>query len=217
MKTLTSTAKWNGSANGVRRREATETRRRSILDAALDCFLEYGVEGTTIDQIRQKSGASHGSIYHLFRGKDEIALTLFIEGMKDYHDRVVAAMSRETTARGLIRAMIQTHMTTTVDNPELGLYLTRMGLVDAIGSIREEYRHQTERFARDVWKHLQPFVERGELIQVDRSLYFSLIIGPSVHMARAWLRKTYTGDLLSVVDTLAEAAWKSLKTESGGS
>ncbi|MFN0197097.1 MAG: TetR/AcrR family transcriptional regulator [Planctomycetaceae bacterium] len=211
MKALISTKYPERSENGVRRREATEARRRSILDAALDCFLEFGVEGTTIDQIRLKSGASHGSIYHLFRGKDEIALTLFIEGMKDYHDRVVAAMSRESTAQGLIRAMIETHMLTTVERPALGLYLTRMGLVDAIGSIREEYRHQTEAFARDVWQHLQPFVDRGELVRLDRDLYFSLIIGPSTHMARAWLRKTYTGDLLSVVETLAETAWHSLK------
>ncbi len=211
MKALISTKNSDRSENGVRRREATEARRRSILDAALDCFLEFGVEGTTVDQIRLKSGASHGSIYHLFRGKDEIALTLFIEGMKDYHDRVVSAMSRESTAQGLIRAMIETHMFTTIERPALGLYLTRMGLVDAIGSIREEYRHQTEAFARDVWQHLQPFVERGELVRLDRDLYFSLIIGPSAHMARAWLRKTYTGDLLSVVETLAEAAWHSLK------
>lgn len=196
----------------MRRREATEVRRRSILDAALDCFLEYGVEGTTIDQIRQKSGASHGSIYHLFRGKDEIALTLFIEGMKDYHKRVVAAMSRETTAQGLIRAMIATHMATTVDNPQLGLYLTRMGLVDVIGSIREEYKHQSDSFAQAVWLHLQPFVDCGELIRLDRTIYFSLIIGPSAHMARAWLRKTYAGDLMTVVDTLADAAYRSLRS-----
>ena len=54
-------------------RASTENRRRTILAAALACFAEHGYEATTLGQIRERSGASVGSIYHLFASKEEIA------------------------------------------------------------------------------------------------------------------------------------------------
>ena len=74
------------------KRESTELRRREILDSALACFLRSGVQGTTMKQIQSESGASSGSIYHLFRGKDEIAMTLFLEGMDVYNYVLEEAM-----------------------------------------------------------------------------------------------------------------------------
>ena len=61
-----------------------KTRPQAILAAALDCFNQYGIEGTTIDMIRQQSNASVGSIYHHFGSKEDIAAALFIEGMRQF-------------------------------------------------------------------------------------------------------------------------------------
>ncbi|HTO27428.1 MAG TPA: TetR family transcriptional regulator, partial [Devosia sp.] len=46
----------------------TIDRRRQILDAALSAFLERGYAATSIADIRARSGASTGSIYHFFAG-----------------------------------------------------------------------------------------------------------------------------------------------------
>ncbi len=53
----------------ARKRLTGDERRRSILEAALDCFLEKGYIATTINDIREASGATTGSIYHFFDGK----------------------------------------------------------------------------------------------------------------------------------------------------
>src|SRR5262245_25611712 len=128
------------TARNAMRRPATQQRRREILDAALKCFLKNGVRETTLEQIREHSSASTGSIYHQFGGKDEIAFALFIEGMRDYHDRVLAAAAGKRTARTLIRAIIATHLRITAEEPELSLYLTQMGTADEVGEIAAEYR-----------------------------------------------------------------------------
>ncbi len=195
------------------RRNATEQRRREILDAALACFLENGVADTTIEQIRVASKASHGSIYHQFRSKDEIALTLFVDGMQTYHRKVLAAIENGATARGIIRAIIATHLQGIVDDPPLALYLTRLGMADDSGEISERYRLLSNDFAQAVWEHLKPFVDRGEIARFPKEFYFSLIIGPAAHLSRGWLRGRIECDLISATDQLAAAAWKSLRSD----
>lgn len=199
------------TTNGrVPRREATARRRREILHGALGLFLRQGVELTTMEQIREASGASTGSIYHLFRSKDEIAHTLFVEGMDRYHGRVLAAVRRERTARGRIRAVVATHLRFAVEQPELALYLTRLGMADAQGEMAAEYLAAHVAFARDLYACLHPHVERGELAELPPELYFSLLVGPASHLARSWLCGRYQGDLLAAVDILAHAAWQSV-------
>ena len=195
------------------RRHSTEKRRREILDAALACFLKNGVEGTTIGQICQASKASHGSIYHLFRSKDEIALTLFVEGMHIYHRKIIAALAEPTTARESIQAIVAAHLQDVVDDPELSIYLTRLGMADGVEEISRQYQTLNDEFVQTVWKKLQPFVESGQLIQVPRELYFSIIIGPAAHLSRNWIRGRIDFDLMSAVQPLAEAAWNSLQAD----
>jgi AcrR family transcriptional regulator len=199
------------STNGrVRRHEATARRRREILHAALDLFLRQGVGPTTMEQIRAASGASTGSIYYLFRSKDEIAHTLFVEGMRRYHDRVLAAVRRQRTARGRVRAVVATHLRITVEEPELSLYLTRLGMADADAETAAEYRAAHAAFAQDLYACLRPHVERGELVDLPPELYFSLVVGPAAHLARSWLRGRYPHNPLAAVEILARAAWQSL-------
>jgi len=195
----------------TRRRQATGRRRREILDAALACFLEQGVEGTTIEQIRDRSGASHGSIYHHFGSKDEIALTLFVEGMQVYHLKVLSALEQQTTARGCVRTIIETHLQDVAADPALSLYLTRMGLVESSSRMGAEYRVLNDRFSHEVSSHLKPYIDRGEIVALPGMFYFSLIVGPAAHLARNWLLGGLDGDLVSTGDVLVEAAWKSLQ------
>lgn len=199
------------TTNGrVPRREATARRRTEILNAALRLFLRQGVEPTTVEQIRDASGASIGSIYHLFRSKDEIAHTLFVEGMDRYHRRVLAAVRREHTARGRIRAVVAAHLRFTAEEPELALYLTRLGMTDAPSDIAAECLAAHAAFSRDLYACLRPHIERGELADLPAELYFSLLVGPASHLARSWLRGRYQGDPLAAIDVLARAAWQSL-------
>ena len=48
-------------------------RKQAILEAALAAFLQKGVLATTIDDVRERSGASVGSIYHHYGSKEGIA------------------------------------------------------------------------------------------------------------------------------------------------
>lgn len=47
-------------------------RRAQILDAAAQCFREYGFHGASIARISQRAGMSTGHIYHYFENKEAI-------------------------------------------------------------------------------------------------------------------------------------------------
>ena len=51
--------------------------KREILEQALHCFNDLGVEATTIDAIKARCDTSVGAIYHHFGNKEGILSALF--------------------------------------------------------------------------------------------------------------------------------------------
>jgi AcrR family transcriptional regulator len=194
------------------RRESSRARERQILDAALSCFLQNGLHGTTIKDIRDASGASHGSVYHHFNGKDHLAVTIYVEGMQDYHASITAAAVPYDTAEGGIRAMIACHLNWVLNHRDMALYLARVGVTEIGDEAADEIVQTNRRFYESLYQWLRPFVDRGDVIRVSPDLYPSLIFGPSAHLARHWLSGRLHVDLKEVEGVFADAAWKLLST-----
>ncbi|MCA9041484.1 MAG: TetR/AcrR family transcriptional regulator [Planctomycetaceae bacterium] len=197
-------------------RPGTARRRREILDAALECFLKWGVEGTSIEQIRKLSGASHGSIYHLFDSKNEIACTLFLEGVEKYQQLMLERVRDADTAHLKMEAMIRTHLQYSYDNPPLAIYLSRMGFSDLIDSIESQYRILRGKFVESIYNEFRPFINNGELLNLDSSYYFCQITGPCSQLARAWLTKqTNQENPIDYIEKFTQCAYNSLKDPEG--
>jgi AcrR family transcriptional regulator len=54
-----------------------ERRRPLVLDAAMEVFLERGVEGASMDAVAQAAGVSKPVVYDCFASKDELFKALF--------------------------------------------------------------------------------------------------------------------------------------------
>jgi AcrR family transcriptional regulator len=68
-------AKHLASAGHRRKRAAhlgPERRRPEVLDAALQLFLEYGYDGTSMQQIADRAGVTKPVVYACFPAKDEL-------------------------------------------------------------------------------------------------------------------------------------------------
>jgi len=70
-----------------RTRPRGEIRRSEILDAATEVFLENGYGGATIDLVVERAGASKGTVYSFFGGKDG----LFAAIVEERVERILAA------------------------------------------------------------------------------------------------------------------------------
>jgi AcrR family transcriptional regulator len=189
---------------------ATGQRRRQILDAALNCFLRHGFDGTTMDLIRSQSGASHGSIYHHFGSKEAIALALYVEGMRDYQAGVEAALRDAASARVGIRALVGFHLRWTAADRNRSLYLTRAGTADVTGDTAVAITQVNQDFFHLIGEWMRPYVESGEVMDLPGELYASLVLGGTAHLCRHWLAGRIEMDLTALVGPLADAAWRSL-------
>jgi len=76
-----------GTAPGGSTRRRGEVRRAEILDAATEVFLENGYGGATIDLVVERAGASKGTVYSFFGGKDG----LFAAIVEERVERILAA------------------------------------------------------------------------------------------------------------------------------
>jgi len=65
-----------------RKTQEKEFRKQMILAAAKELFFEHGYEKTSMDAIAQKVGLAKGTLYLYFSNKDELYISLLIEGIK---------------------------------------------------------------------------------------------------------------------------------------
>jgi AcrR family transcriptional regulator len=58
-------------------------RRGQILDAALQCFLQFGYPKTSMDDVARKAGLSRPLIYLKFKSKQDLLSGLYVDFMED--------------------------------------------------------------------------------------------------------------------------------------
>lgn len=59
-------------AQSTRRAERTEETRQRIIEASLELFMKQGYDKTTTRQILQRVGILNGSLYNIYRSKEDI-------------------------------------------------------------------------------------------------------------------------------------------------
>ena len=190
----------------LQRQTQTSQRRRSILDASLRCFLERGVEAATIEQIRDASGTSSGSIYHHFGSKQAIAIALYVEGLQELDELYRQAIAGQTSLEAGLSSIIHSYFRWIDRNRDWALYLLRVATADLSAGDVEAVDEVNRRSREMIIEWLRPFAQRGELADIPEGLYSSLIFGPTTHFARHWLVGRMSVDLPSAAKHFAVAA-----------
>ncbi|HEX7644601.1 MAG TPA: TetR/AcrR family transcriptional regulator [Burkholderiaceae bacterium] len=187
-------------------------RKASILAAALVIFTEKGVEAATVDDIRKKSGASVGSIYHHFGAKDGIAAALFAHTLEDYWGRLMVAVESAADARAAIHALVDTHINWIVAKPDAARFL--FSRRQAVGAAHEQAvrQHTAEHFKR-LLAVFKPWFKQGILRQMPYELYVAILLGPAQELSRHWLGGRIALDPRDAIEDLSAAAWRGLAAE----
>jgi len=182
------------------------TARENLLAAGLAVFDRDGFEGATVAAIRTRARASNGSFFHFFGSKKELAGTLFLEILARYHSAVIAAVDESCTAREGVARLIRAHLEWVVNSRREARYLFEISRSEWTEEIRGAQRTQNSRLAEAVQRWRAPLVERGELLPMSSSLFFSQIIGPAQIFCRAWLSGRDRADPREQADVLIACA-----------
>jgi AcrR family transcriptional regulator len=188
-------------------------RRREILRAALACFEEFGYEASTIEDIRRRSRASIGSIYHHFGGKAGMASALYAEGLVDYQAGLLARMRRARSARTLIQGVVRHHLDWASANPAWARYLMEMRGLEAVAAIEARLREINRDFVREAVALIRPHIDTGEIEPLRVEILLASLFGPAQEFLRLWFSGRTDLGLRQARESLAEAAWKSVRRD----
>ncbi len=80
-------------------------RRQSIISAAKELFFEKGYQMTTMEKIAEKAELSKRTLYLYFKNKDDLYISVTIEGFLLLEENMIKAESREISIEDKIKAL----------------------------------------------------------------------------------------------------------------
>jgi AcrR family transcriptional regulator len=188
---------------------ASAPRKEAILSAALDCFVRQGYTATTVEDICRESGASVGSVYHHFGGKDRIAAAIYVDSLAGYQAGFLATLRAHDDARAGVEALVRHHLAWMRDHPDVARFVLAVGETKVVSAATSVLRRLNRAFFAAVGEWL---AGHPELPDLPPDLLESLLLGPAQEFTRHWLagRATTTPERAEAV--LAAAAWHALTT-----
>jgi AcrR family transcriptional regulator len=196
-------------------RPPTGQRRERILAAALDAFSERGYTATTIADVRERSGASVGSIYHHFGDKEGIAAALYVECLRDFQEGFLQALAEERSAERGIKAMVRQHLRWVEANPKAAAFLADRREAEVAAAADERVRELNRVTLGIVRDWLRPHVEAGRMRRMPLRLFYVVALGPAQEYTRHWLRDPQANPIGAAEPVLAQAAWDALRAPAG--
>ncbi|MFI6210330.1 TetR/AcrR family transcriptional regulator [Streptomyces sp. NPDC051041] len=176
-----------------------------ILAAALGCFLENGVQRTTVEEVRRRAEVSNGSFFHHFRTKQDLAEAVYLHGLQQHQAELMTVLTPQAALQGGIEAAVRRHLAWVEAHPELAAFLAAPP--DWV-TPREAPRIAacSREFFRAVAQWLG---DRGWDGMPDLSVVVAVWIGPAQEYTRNWLMG---GAALphTAATALARAAWNAL-------
>ncbi|MBE0484361.1 MAG: TetR/AcrR family transcriptional regulator [Bacterioplanes sp.] len=185
--------------------------KREILEQALACFNETGIESTTIDSIRVSCQASVGAIYHHFGNKEGILGALFFAVLDDQHEFFEQYLARANTLKDFVSAIVMSYVDWVVQNPEWAKFQFQARGFIAKGPLRQELSNRNTKQLKGLKAKLQTVDSCGIKISLPFELIPSLVIGATENYCRAWLSGRVPTCPSVYREQLSAAAWRSIQ------
>jgi AcrR family transcriptional regulator len=185
-------------------------RRRQILDAALACFLERGFVATSIADIRSRSRASTGSIYHFFAGKGALAEALLREAVTGWARLSAAALDPQSSPETAIRASVSGLLIWGLANPRHVRFMEEMRSLASNDPDLAPVRALLDDGQTLGAAQYAGMVAAGAVRNLPFSIAHALMLGPSY----SYLRRV--GNIPAdqadrIADLFATAAWDAVR------
>ena len=132
--------------------QAMHSTKQSMLDAGLTMFLEHGYNDLGIQALLEATGTPKGSFYHHFKDKEDFALQVVDQYMRDVHaalDACLADKSRLPLER--VRCFFETTQQHYQEDGYMGCLL---------GGLGQELSGASEVFRRKIEECFSELVER---------------------------------------------------------
>ncbi|MEO3355695.1 TetR/AcrR family transcriptional regulator [Acinetobacter haemolyticus] len=185
--------------------------KRQILLDALSCFLDYGLDATSIEMIREKSESSVGAIYHHFKNKEGVIAALVFAALEDQATLREQYLEKACSLKEFIYRLIYSYVDWVADQPEFAKFL----LLAHYSVMQSEHRtiliEKNKLRNKTIRHHISRYSDASLLKSTPSELMMSLVIGATENYCRAWLFDKVETNPKTYREALASAAWDSLQ------
>jgi TetR/AcrR family transcriptional repressor of bet genes len=195
-------------------RLAPSERRKSLIEAALDCLSRLGPHGAGVREICNRAGVSPGLLRHYFDGKNELIIEAYRALTREYHGDLRRALTRsEEPAEQRLRAFIDTYFSSQMTGEErTGAYVAFWTLGRTDPTIQRIQRSAYRRLQKLIAPALRELAkDRG--VQIDAEQVASSLIAL---LDGFWLDMCIDPKRFSLAKTSA-VCWEWLETFIRGS
>lgn len=185
--------------------------KRQILLDALACFLEYGLDATSIEMIRDKSESSVGAIYHHFKNKEGVIAALVFAALDDQASLRDQYLERARSLKDVLNALIYSYVDWVSDQPHFAKFLMLAHFSVMQGEHRPALNEKNKIRNQKIVNNIAAYSDAKLLQSVPSELMMSLVIGATESYCRAWLSEKVLTNPKVYRENLAQAAWDSLQ------
>lgn len=183
------------------------TRDRALA-AALELFDSQGVAATTIEQLRDASGISTGSLYHHFGSREGLIAALYEDLLQHYRAVLAPALAGCGGPRPLLDTFVATHIGWAVTHPAATRFLAEHRRNPAVtGTAETRLQRGTADFLRPLLAQLKPAMDAGLLRPLPPELLLSQVLGPVQTWLKLWLDGHSSLKPDAAVRQLADLIW----------
>ena len=194
----------------TRRHASSATRQREVLDAALACFADGGLDALSIEAVCRRSGASVGSVYHQFGSKAGIAAALYLDALADYQRTVGGVLKAATPAPRGVRARVAAHIGWADANPAHARFLQHTRHAEAMVGLADTIAAHNRAFAQAIGAWVAGHVASGRLQALPVDLLVAQWLGPAQEYVRGRLDGRDSTPPARAARLLGDAAWRAL-------
>lgn len=109
--------------------------RDRLLDAAEECFRQFGIAKTTVEDIAKQARVSRATIYRYFAGRDAVVSGVILRETERYLERVRPRVESQDDLGGVILEFVEVTLRAAVRDETVGLLFTSDDGLNSVGII----------------------------------------------------------------------------------
>ena len=192
--------------------EAKKPRARNarpkIERAALKLFIHEGIDAATTREIAEKAGVSEGALYRHYKGKDELALSLFMET----HNRLGAMMAEVLSGDGNLDEKVLSAVTAYCELADEDFLLFSFHLVSLNRFLPYDKRREDDPVSITE-KIIASLMQEGVIPKGDPALKAAMALGVVMQAGQNKIYNRLPGPLSQHAEAMARAVLCVLKSE----
>jgi AcrR family transcriptional regulator len=154
-----------------RKQEERETRKKLILNGALEVFKTKGLEHSTMDEIAHEADFGKATLYYYFKSKEEIFNTLLIKGWTALWDGIEDVVIEENTPRRKFIKIIKKIIELVNEDRPLYEFLFFAPQSHTLSDdVEREWKQYQVRLTNTMHKLIEVGIEAGEFPNIDSQL-----------------------------------------------